>query len=87
MAVGTRDPSMQLPADMLETIDAIASVAERSRGWVIERALRQYLDTEGGAALAIAASRQSAASEPLEDFDDVIADIEKITAREPVKAA
>jgi len=39
--------TLRLPADLVERFDRLATAMERSRSWVMLRALRQYLDAEG----------------------------------------
>ena len=38
--------SLRIPADLIETLDKIAVALERSRSWVMLRALRQYIADE-----------------------------------------
>jgi predicted transcriptional regulator len=82
------DPiAVRLPADVLASIDAIAATSDRSRSWVILRALRLYLASEGSDILALSQARNSMAKNTGEEIDDVIADVERIIAGKPVKAA
>jgi len=39
--------SLRLPSELVERFDRLASVLERPRSWVMQRALRQYLEAEG----------------------------------------
>lgn len=42
------DPiALRLPEDMLKEIETIAAATERTRSWVIVRALKYYLAAEG----------------------------------------
>ena len=42
------DPiTLRVPLDVLESIEAIADASQRTRSWVMVRALRQYLAGEG----------------------------------------
>jgi predicted transcriptional regulator len=43
--------SLRIPADVIEKLDKVAGLYERSRSWVMLRALRQYLTDEGQEAL------------------------------------
>jgi predicted transcriptional regulator len=45
--------SVRLPADLIEALDVIATAVERSRSWIIMRALRQYLADEGAEILDV----------------------------------
>lgn len=40
--------SLRTPTDMLESLDKVASAIDRDRSWVILRAIRSYLNGEGG---------------------------------------
>ncbi|MCP8885379.1 ribbon-helix-helix domain-containing protein [Devosia sp. XJ19-1] len=73
------DPiTMRLPLDVLKSVETIAAATERSRSWVIVRALRFYLAGEGREILEVAAGLRELEAGQGEDIDDVIADIEKI---------
>lgn len=39
--------SLELPADLVDAFDRIAAALGRPRAWLIERALRGWLDDEG----------------------------------------
>jgi predicted transcriptional regulator len=39
--------SLRVPADLLADLDRVAAAMDRSRLWVIQRALRHYLAAEG----------------------------------------
>lgn len=81
------DPlTIRLPLDVLDKVNELAAVSQRSRSWVILRALRHYVKGEGHQILAVAASRRSALEEGTESLDDVIADLEKIVAGPVAKA-
>jgi predicted transcriptional regulator len=77
---GSEPIAVRLPADVLAEVNEIAAAADRSRSWVILRALRLYLASEGGEVLSVARSRKAAGSGDHEDLDEVIADIERIVA-------
>ena len=47
------DPlTIRLPVDILAEIEMIAQTTERSRSWIIVRALKSYLQNEGADILA-----------------------------------
>ncbi|WP_275789808.1 CopG family ribbon-helix-helix protein [Pararhizobium gei] len=53
------DPiTLRLPVDVLAAIEAIAATSERPRSWVMVRAMRYYLATEGKDILAIERARE-----------------------------
>ena len=53
------DPiTLRLPLDILEDIEKIAETADRSRSWVIVRALKYYLMAEGSEVLSIRRGRE-----------------------------
>lgn len=39
--------TLRLPAELVERFDKLAAAMDRSRSWVMLRALRQYLEAEG----------------------------------------
>jgi predicted transcriptional regulator len=48
------DPiTLRVPQDILDDIEKIAETSDRSRSWVIVRALKYYLMAEGGEILSI----------------------------------
>ncbi|KQY30421.1 CopG family transcriptional regulator [Rhizobium sp. Root483D2] len=54
------DPiALRLPVDVLKDIEIIAAASERSRSWVMVRAMRYYLATEGKDVLEIERARES----------------------------
>ncbi|MCV9997749.1 ribbon-helix-helix domain-containing protein [Pararhizobium sp. YC-54] len=53
------DPiALRLPVDVLADIETIAAVSERTRSWVMVRAMRYYLATEGKDILEIERARE-----------------------------
>ncbi|HUG61340.1 MAG TPA: ribbon-helix-helix domain-containing protein [Methylomirabilota bacterium] len=75
------DPiAIRLPSDVLSAIEEIAETTERSRSWVIVRALKTYLLNEGADILAFRKGRKDFDDGRSEDIDDVIRDLESIVA-------
>jgi predicted transcriptional regulator len=75
------DPiTLRVPMDVLKDVEAIAEATERSRSWVIVRALRTYMMNEGGDVLAALKGREQISAGELEDINDVIADMDRIIA-------
>lgn len=75
------DPiALRIPIDVLAHIEAIAEATERTRSWVIVRALKTYLMNEGADVLAAVRGREQIADGEYEDMDDVIADMDRIIA-------
>ena len=72
--------TLRVPADVLTDIEAIAEATERSRSYIIVRALRTYLMNEGSDILAAIKGREQIAAGEYEDMDDVIADMDRIIA-------
>lgn len=70
--------TLRLPADVLGDIEKIAAASDRTRSWVIVRALRAYLAGEGSDILAIVKGREEIAAGDVHDMDDVIKEIEAI---------
>jgi predicted transcriptional regulator len=75
------DPiTLRIPVDVLADIEVIAEATERSRSWVIVRALRTYLMNEGADVLSAIQGRTQIDSGNSEKMDDVIADLDSIIA-------
>lgn len=73
--------TLRVPADVVSDIEAIAEATERSRSYIIVRALRTYLMNEGSDILAAAKGREQIATSEHEDMDDVIADMDRIAGK------
>ena len=75
------DPvALRLPVDVLADIEAIAETCDRTRSWVMVRALRLYLAGEGAEILAIRKGRAQIANGEAHDLDDVMRELEAIVA-------
>ena len=77
--------SLRIPADLIETLDKIATALERSRSWVMLRALRQYVADEGQEVLDVQegiAELDRGEGIPIED---VLAEMDEIIARGEAK--
>ena len=75
------DPvALRLPVDVLQNVEAIAKTCQRTRSWVMVRALRLYLASEGSEILAIKHGREQIASGQTHDLDDVMKELELIVA-------
>ena len=75
------DPiALRIPEDVLADIDTIAQATERSRSWVIVRALRTYLQQEGAEILAYRQGLEEVAAGHVEDIDQVLKDLERIAS-------
>ena len=73
------DPlTMRLPVDLLKDIETIAKACERSRSWVIVRALKAYMMAEGGEVLDIVKAREELLAGGGIDGDHLIAELEEI---------
>lgn len=79
-ATTSESVTLRIPSDVLSTIQTIADATERSRSYIIVRALRAYLLNEGSDILEAIEGRQQIAAGEHEDLDDVIADMERIIA-------
>lgn len=77
--------SLRLPADVLAGIQAVAAATERTRSWVMVRALKRYLASEGADVLAIADGKREIAAGQSHAFDAVLDEVERLVR--PVKAA
>jgi predicted transcriptional regulator len=77
------DPiTLRIPEDVLADIETIAQATERSRSWVIVRALRTYLQQEGGEILAYKQGLDEVAAGETEDLDEVLEDLKRISSNE-----
>lgn len=75
------DPiTLRIPKDILQSVEDIADTSERTRSWVIVRALRLYLAGEGSEILAIRRGRQQIADGQSHDLDEVMRELESIVA-------
>lgn len=73
------DPlTLRLPLDVLQDIEAIAKACERTRSWVIVRALKGYLLAEGREVLENVKAQADMDAGLGEDIDDVLRDIDAI---------
>ncbi len=77
--------SLRLPADLIETLDKIAAVLERSRSWVMLRALRQYVADEGQEVLDVQEGIAEAERGEVVPIEDVLAEMDEIIARAEAK--
>ncbi len=73
------DPiTLRLPLDLLAEIEAVAGACERSRSWVMVRALKAYLAQEGREILEIKQARKAVADGQGTDADDVLVELDAI---------
>lgn len=72
--------TLRVPADLLSDIEAIAEATDRSRSYIIVRALKAYLMNEGADILAAIKGRDQITAGEHEDMDAVIADMDRIIA-------
>ena len=73
------DPiTMRIPRDVLAEIEEIAHISERSRSWVIVRAMKAYLAAEGKEIKDIAKARRAIENGAGFDLDEVIEEAEAI---------
>lgn len=71
------DPiALRVPADILAEIERIAQLSERSRSWVIVRAMKAYLAAEGRDILAAAEGRDEIARGESADLDDLLDELD-----------
>jgi predicted transcriptional regulator len=75
------DPiTLRVPQDILDDIEKIAQTADRSRSWVIVRALKYYLMAEGSELLEIAEARRQVADGKVMEFDELLTEIDALNA-------
>jgi len=73
--------SIRVPADLIETLDKIAAALERSRSWVMLRALRQYVADEGQEVLDVQVGIAEAERGEMIPIEDVLAEMDEIIAK------
>ena len=74
------DPiTLRVPLDILEDIEKIAEASERSRSWVIVRALKYYLINEGSDILDIRKGLEDVEAGRVHDADEVFAELERLS--------
>jgi predicted transcriptional regulator len=70
------DPiTIRLPEEVLAAIEQIAETCDRTRSWVMVRALKTYLSSEGADILAVRKGREQVADGDVHDMDDVLQEI------------
>lgn len=79
-SVGSESVTLRVPSDVLASIEAVAKATDRSRSYIIVRALKTYLLNEGADVLSAIRGRDQIAAGEYEDIDDLIADVDKIVA-------
>jgi predicted transcriptional regulator len=73
------DPiALRIPTDVLAQIEAVAEATDRTRSWVMVRALKLYLAGEGRDVLAAIEGRRQIAAGQSHDMDEVLDEIEGI---------
>ncbi len=73
------DPiTIRLPVDVLSDLEEVARTSERTRSWVIVRALKSYLAGEGREILELARARQAVDAGEVHDLNEVIEEVEAI---------
>ena len=70
------DPiALRIPEDMLKVIEAIAKASDRSRSWVIVRALKYYLMQEGNDILQILKGEEQIRNGEVIDAEELFAEL------------
>lgn len=70
------DPiALRIPEDMLKDIDTIAKATDRSRSWVIVRALKYYLMEEGNDVLQTLRGEEQIRNGETVDFEEFMAEL------------
>ncbi|UJW84473.1 CopG family ribbon-helix-helix protein [Devosia sp. SL43] len=69
---------VRLPVELLGELERIAVASDRTRSWVIVRALKLYLAGEGAEVLAVLHGREQVAAGEVHDFDAVLDEVDAI---------
>lgn len=73
------DPiTLRVPLDILEDIEKIAEASERSRSWVIVRALKYYMMAEGAEVLSIQRGFDDIEAGRCMDADEFFAELDRM---------
>jgi len=73
------DPiTLRLPLDILVDVEKIAETADRSRSWVIVRALKYYLMAEGAEMLSIRRGLEDVEAGRTVDAEELLAELDRL---------
>lgn len=73
------DPiTLRLPLDILDDVEKIAETADRSRSWVIVRALKYYLMAEGAEMLSIRRGLEDVEAGHTVDAEELLAELDRL---------
>ena len=73
------DPiTLRLPLDILDDVEKIAETADRSRSWVIVRALKYYLIAEGAEMLSIRRGLEDVEAGRTVDAEELLAELDRL---------
>ena len=73
------DPiTLRLPVDVLREIEAVAAASDRTRSWIMVRALKLYLADEGAAILRAVKGRDDIRAGQSVLAEDLFAEVEDI---------
>jgi predicted transcriptional regulator len=77
--VDLSDPiTIRIPVDVLQDIERIADAIDRTRSWVMVRALKLYLAGEGEEVLSLLGAREQTALDGVHDADEVLRELAAI---------
>ena len=72
------DPlTLRLPNDVLAEIEEVARISGRTRSWIMVRAMKAYLASEGREIRDLDAARQAVAREGATGIEDLLADMDR----------
>jgi len=81
MSKDLSDPvAIRVPVDVLADIERIAGAIDRTRSWVIVRALKLYLAGEGEEVLSLLRAREQDAKDGGHDADEVMRELTAIVS-------
>ncbi len=79
--------TLRMPTEMAEHFARLASLLDRPRSWVMLRALRQYLETEGAELTEDAESLAQLDRGEGEPFETLVSEVRQIIDRKAAKRA
>jgi len=77
----TESVTVRIPNEVNSDLEKIAEATDRSKSYIIVRALKIYLMNEGADILNAVKGREQIAEGDCEDIEDVIADMERIIGK------
>lgn len=72
--------STRVPADLRDDVDTLAKALDRDRAWIVEQAVRRYLNEERQFIAAVTAGRADIAAGRFVTYEEMDAELDDIEA-------